>query len=160
MGLIKRLIDKFNLQDKQNTTFNKNIDELKQYTRQELDSATYEIMEVYRVTLTRKVKTKNMPEPKKEVKSILAIRVEDDLYMDIETGKYYRAKRNISDLDETNKYIASEMPFRYYACETLTDKCIDWSESLTAKQFRETVRLQKERYKHPMYDCKEWGINR
>ena len=154
--ILKRLMNKENDSEQKPETIN----ELKQYTTKELDSATYKILDVYRVTLTRKVSTKNMPEPKKEVKSILAIRIKDNMYMDIESGNYYKAELFISDLNQCNIWTSYEMPFRYYACETLMDKCIDWSESLTARQFRDIIRLQKEKYKHPMYDCKKWDINR
>lgn len=159
MSLIKRLINVFNRKDKENSQ-QEDKKELKQYTQQELENAKYKVMDVYRVTLRRKVKTNNMPEPKLETRSILAIIVEDHLYMDIETGNYYEAGPCICELKEINKYVASVMPFRYYASETLLDKYIADFDKLTAKQFREIVKSQKSKYKYPVYDFTLWGINR
>ena len=154
--ILKRLMNKENNSEQKPETIN----ELKQYTTKELDSATYKILDVYRVTLTRKVRTKNMPKPKREVKSILAVRAGDDLYMDIETGEYYEAKRYISDLNAVNVWTASEMPYRFYVIETLLDKHIDYDDKFTSKQLRELIRMQRQKYRYPMYDCKKWDINR
>ena len=132
----------------------------KQYTKEELETATYVILDVYRVTLKRNVKTKNMPEPKQETKSILAIRAGDDLYMDIETGEYYEASRFISILNQVNVWTAYEMPFRFYVMETLMNKHIDYDDKLTAKQLRELIRIQRNRYKYPMYESKNWNVNK
>ena len=154
--ILKRLMNKENDSEQKPETIN----ELKQYTTKELDSATYKILDVYRVTLTRKVRTKNMPKPKREVKSILAVRAGDDLYMDIETGEYYEAKRYISDLNAVNVWTASEMPYRFYVMETLMDKHIDYDDSLTAKELRELIRIQRNKYNYPMYESQNWDINR
>ena len=159
-SLIQRILNR--LLNKENNSEQKpeTINELKQHTQQELDSTTYKILDVYRVTLTRKVRTKNMPKPKREVKSILAVRAGDDLYMDIETGAYYEAKRYISDLNAVNVWTASEMPYRFYVMETLLDKHIDYDDKFTSSQLRELVRIQRQKYKYPMYESDKWGVNK
>lgn len=155
-AILKRLMNKENNSEQKLETIN----ELKQYTQKELDSFTYVIDDVYRVTLKRNVKTKDMQKPKKEVKSILAIRAGDELYMDIETGKYYEASRFISNLNQINTWTAYEMPYRFYVIETLLDKHIDYDDKFTSKQLRELIRMQRQKYRYPMYHCKKWDINR
>ena len=159
-SLIQRILNR--LMNKENDSEQRleNINELKQYTQKELDSFTYVIDDVYRVTLKRNVKTKDMQKPKKEVKSILAVRAGDDLYMDIETGEYYEAKRYISDLNAVNVWTASEMPYRFYVIETLLDKHIDYDDKFTSKQLRELIRMQRQKYRYPMYESQNWGVNK
>ncbi|MFQ6723890.1 MAG: hypothetical protein ACLRFE_00965 [Clostridia bacterium] len=156
MSLIKKILNAFVKPEIKQEVINNP----KQYTSEELDNLTYAINDVYRVTLRRKVKTKNMVEPRKEVKTILAIRAGDDLYMDIETGQYYNASRYISDLNTINVWTAYEMQYRFYVMETLLDKHIDYDEKFTAKQLRELIRIQRQRYKTPMYESDKWGVNR
>lgn len=158
MRLFEKIKNKFKRKDIVQET--KQEDVLKIYNKEELEAVTYAIIDVYRVTLRRKLKTKNMPEPKRDVKSILAIRAGDDLYMDIESGEYYEAKRYISDLNAVNVWTAYEMPYRYYVIETLMDKHIDYDDCFTAKQLRELIRIQRQKYKYPMYDSNSWGVNK
>ena len=155
MTLIRDIINKFTRK-----AIEQEVPVLKQHTMEELDNATYKILDVYRVTLRRNVKTKNMPEPKMEVKTILAIRAGEDLYMDIENGEYYEASRFINDLNQVNTWTAYEMPYRFYVVETLLDKHIDYDDSLTASELRQLIRLQRDKYKYPMYDCEKWGVNK
>lgn len=126
------------------------------HSKEELANAEYVINDVYWVRLTRKVRVKNSQETKKETLSILAIRIDDNHYMDIETGKYYEAYRVSDNLNKINVYVAEEMPFRYFCCEALMDKQIEWHIKLTPAEFREIVMYQKENYKHPMYG--NWGF--
>ena len=158
MTLIEKILNRFKKIEIKEEMLS--LSEPKQYTQEELNSLTYVIDDVYWVTLKRNVKTKNMPKPKREIKSILAIRAGDDLYMDIETGKYYEASRFISDLNAVNVWTAYEMPYRFYVIETLMDKHIDYDDSLTANQLRELIIIQRDKHKHSMYDSANWGVNK
>lgn len=156
LSFIKMILQSSNKQEKSEEVSL----EPKQYTKEELENSRYAIMDVYWVTLRRKLKTNEMKEPKREVKTILAIRAGEDLYMDIETGKYYNASRFISDLNAVNVWTAYEMPYRFYVMETLIDKHINYDDSFTPSQLRELIRIQRQKYKTPMYDSGNWGINK
>ena len=153
MGIIKK-IKGLIVKDKNITKEVK--PEFKQYTKEELENELFEINDVYRVRLTRKVNVKDSQETKKETLTILAIRVGDKHYMDIETGKYYEVNRDKDNANKLNVYTAEEMPFRYYCCEALMEKQIEWHIKLNPSEFRDIIRYQKENYGHPMYE--NWGF--
>jgi len=156
LSFIKRMLKTSNKQEKSEDISVEPI----QYTKEELSNAKYIIEDVFWVTLRRKLKTKEMKEPKREVKTILAVRSGEEEYMDIETGAYYNARRYISDLNEVNVWTAYEMPYRFYVMETLMDKHIEYDDSFTAIQLRDLIRTQRQKYKTPMYDSGNWGINK